>query len=105
MDNNQLESVESILMKNSNLIKICKIGRLACKLAQHAIFGEHVLKQCTPLGRGDLPALPHEEMMKLKGILQEQFPLFCRNPAELEEVWESAVLAIQHLCKKLRAKP
>ncbi len=101
MDNNQLESVESILMKNNNLIKICKIGRLAYKLAQHAIFGDHVLKQCTSLGRGDLPALPHEGMMKLKGILQEQFPLFCRNPAEFEVLWESAVLAIQHYAKDL----
>ena len=61
-----------------------------------------VLKRCTPLGRGDLPALPREGMDKLKSILKQQIPFAQRNPAEFEELWEVCIIAIQHLCERLR---
>ncbi len=64
---------------------------------QNSIFGEDILRHCTPLGKGDFPALPRDGMAKLKNVLQDQFSVFRRNPAEFEELWESAVIAIQHL--------
>ncbi len=50
-----LPHLGDLLKKNPHLIKISKIGRLACKLAQNSIFGEDILKRCTPLGKGDFP--------------------------------------------------
>ena len=98
----QLKSVESVVRSNSRSAKLSTIGRFACKLARHAVFGEAVLKRCTPLGRDDLPALPSEGMDKLKSILKQQLPFAQRNPAEFEELWEVCIIAIQHLCKRLR---
>ena len=72
----KLQPVEVVLSKNKKLIKISSIGRLACKLAQHSIFGEDVLKKSTPMGRGELPPLPKEDLDHLKKILRDIFPIF-----------------------------
>ena len=39
-----LQPVEVVLNKNRKLIKIGTVSKLACKLAQHSIFGEDNLK-------------------------------------------------------------
>ena len=85
------------MARNTNLLKIPKIGRLACKLAQLSIFGEDVLRASTPLGKGDLPALPASGMDKLKEVLLDQFHRYRRNLVEFEELWEECILSIQHL--------
>ena len=92
------------MARNANLLKIPKIGRLACKLAQFSIFGEDVLRASTPLGKGDLPALPASGMDKLKEVLLDRFPRYRRNLVEFEELWEECIVSIQHLCKRLRRK-
>ena len=102
IDQSKLQPVEVTLRKHKHLIKVCSVGRLACKLARFAIFGEDVLRGCTPLGKADLPALPRQELAKLKDILLKQFLLYRRNLVKFEEVWESCITAIQHLCKRLR---
>ena len=93
-----------VLACNANLLKIPKIGHLACKLAQFNIFGEDVLRASTPLGKGDLLALPASGMDKLKEVPFDQFPRYRRNLVELEELWEECTLSIQHLCKRLKPK-
>ncbi len=80
------------------------MSKLACKLAQHSIFGEDNLKRCTPVGRGELPPLSREKMSQLKEILRDLFPIFRKNAIEYEEVWQDCILSIQHLCKRLRMK-
>ena len=53
-----------------------KIGILAVKLAREAIFGDDVLRRCTPRGWNDMPALPQIELNHLKAALFGQFPRF-----------------------------
>ena len=47
-----------------------------------ALFGLDILERCTPLGTGKLPALPVEELMKLKQIMLHYFPQYWQNVAE-----------------------
>ena len=54
------------------------------------------------LDKAGLTDLPRQELARLKGILLEQFPLYRRSPFEFEEVWESCIISIPHLCKRLR---
>ena len=55
-----------------------------------------------PFVKAVLPALPRQELARLKCIQLEQFTLYHHNPVEFEEVWESCIIAIQYLCKCLR---
>ena len=36
-------------------VNVCSAGRLCCKLARYAFFGEDVMRACTPLGMRDRP--------------------------------------------------
>ena len=38
-------------------------------LARKSLFGEDIMKQCTPGGSKDLPALPLAELLELKSIV------------------------------------
>ena len=89
---------------SANLLKIPKIGHLACKLAQFSFFCEDVLRASLPLVKRDLPALPGSGIDKLKEVLLDQFPHYRRNLVEFEELWEEYVLSMQHLCMRLRRK-
>ena len=73
IDWSKLQPVKVILRKYKHLIKVCSVGRLACKLARFSNFGEDVLREYMPLGKADLPAFPRQELARLKGILLEQF--------------------------------
>ena len=73
IDWSKLQPVKVILRKHKHLMKVCSVGRLACKLARFSNFGEDVLREYMPLGKADLPALPRQELARLKCILLEQF--------------------------------
>ena len=94
--------VQEVLDRNKNLVRVSRAGKLSVKLAKEAFFGEEVMRQCTPLGMRGLPALPKEELARLKTTLIGLFPAYRRNPAEFEEVWESCIVSIQQACKRLR---
>ena len=93
--------VQEVLDRNKNLVRVSRAGKLSVKLAKEAFFGEEVMRQCTPLGMRGLPALPKEELARLKTTLIGLFPAYRRNPAEFEEVWESCIVSIQQACKRL----
>ena len=46
-------------------LKGAKLPTLAQKLAKEAVFGEKIMKQCTPFGRRSLPGLPTAELNNL----------------------------------------
>eukprot|EP00731_Ephydatia_muelleri_P014229 Em0007g1539a len=69
-----LVSVEVVLAQNTKLKGEGKAQTLAQKLAKQCLFGEEVLKLCTPLGISTLPALPSAELMQWKSIMLQQFP-------------------------------
>ena len=97
-----LNSVEVVLAQSTKLKGEGKAGTLAQKLAKECIFGEDVLKQCTPLGTSTLPALPSAELKQLKLIMLQQFPQYWRAPEDFETIWGKCVIAIQQCCKRLR---
>ena len=91
-----------MLQKYSSLITECKSDALTVKLAREAIFGDSVLKRCTPRGWKDLPALPQTELNQLKAILYGQFPRFWSCPEQFERLWATSQEALAQACKHLR---
>ena len=97
-----LSGIEEIIDRYPKLQTLCKAGSLACKLAREAIFGEEVLKQCTPKGNRNLPGLPSKELEELKRVMFTQYPQLWRTPVEFEPVWQRCLEAIQQASKCLR---
>ena len=97
-----LKPISDVLQKYSNLRVECTIGKLAVKLAREAIFGDSIMKRCTPRGWNDLPALPQVELNLLKATLFRQFPRFWVCPEEFERKWTTAQEALAQACKRLR---
>ena len=75
IDTSKLWSVQEVLTKHRRDINICSAGRLCCKLARYAFFGEDVMRACTP-GMRDRPGLPSADMAKLKETMISQFSIY-----------------------------
>ena len=99
-----LRSVEDVLMENIHLRTESHAGTLCQRLAKEAIFGEDIMKQCTPYGTRDAPGLPHEELYSLKTIMFRQFPRFHSCPHLFEETWKKCIGSIEQACKRIRLK-
>ena len=72
IDKTQLKRIPDVFQKYAELRKECKMTILAVKLAREVIFGDEILKRCTPRGWNGLPALPQAERNKLKATLLRQ---------------------------------
>lgn len=96
-----LDDVDDVMARYPNL-KGAKLPTLAMKLAKEAVFGEKIMKQCTPLGSRSLPGLPTAELNKLKEVLFRHTPQFWGNPAEFETLWSDCIASIGQACKRLR---
>lgn len=94
IERSELSNLDTVLAKYRNLRVESKVGMLAVKLAKEALFGEKVLEKCTVGGCRGLPALPLEELNRLKQTLFQQFPNYWATPAEFEVLWEKAVESI-----------
>ena len=77
-------------------------GSRAIKLAKDALFGDEVLKLCTPMGNRSLPALPTKELQQHKAIIYQQFPQYANPPSEFDELWKTCINAVQQFRKHLR---
>ena len=97
-----LSKISDVLLKYRHLQTEQTMGSLAAKLAREAIFGEDVMKRCTPKGWTDLPALPQAELELLKTTLFELFPRFRTCPWEFERKWIQARESVEQSCKRLR---
>ena len=102
IDRSRLWKVDAVLLKHRRDVNVCTAGRLTCKLARLAFFGEDVMKACTPLGGRNLPGLPQREMAELKSTVMSCFPVYNCSPSEFEDVWEKCLTALQQSCNKLR---
>ena len=98
----KLQPIASVLEQNHKLKGERNAGSLAIKLAKDALFGDEVLKLCTPMGTRSLPALPAKELQQLKTILFNQFPQYANSPTEFEELWKVCMIAVQQYSKRLR---
>ena len=96
--------VYTIIEKYPKLKGECKAGTLAVKLAKEALFGDAVLKQCTPAGSHKLPGLPTAKLFQLKKVIFKLFPQYHNSPVEFEPLWMRSVDAVQQACKQLSSK-
>ena len=76
------------------------MGKLACRLAQEAVFGIEVMKRCTPYVTKLLTGLPILEILEIKKEIFNLIPQYWGNPAEFEATWKTCVDAIQQCCKR-----
>ena len=100
--------MEYVLQKYRHLIKpgagTKNVSSLSVKLAKEAIFGEGVMKKCTPGGTRELPGLPRRELYTLKKILLQQFPRYWECLHDFIEVWKKCRGSIEQACKRERNK-
>ena len=87
-------------LKGCKELKTAEKARLlAKKLAREAIFGEEVMKQCTPEGTKQLPVLLKEEMFFSEASFPA-VPQFWYSPAEFEKLWKTKCwLAVEQACR------
>ena len=105
IDTTKLSSVDMVITKYSSKLKgEAKAPTLAMKLAKEAIFGDEVMKKCTPVGGRDLPGLPVVELQMLKQAMFNKFPQYWQNPCEFEGIWSDCMSSIGQACKRLRGQ-
>ena len=97
INKDSLSGIEEVIDHYPKLHTLCKAGALACKLAREAIFGEEILKRCTPKGNRNLPS---KELERLKRVMFTQYPQLWRTPVEFEPVWQRCLEAIQQASKR-----
>ena len=103
IDNTTLKSVCDVLKQNPELRTESGCGTLAQRLAKEALFGEEVMKRCTPNGSKKYPALPQEELYNLKHIVFNELKIFHHQPGDFEPVWQKrCMVAIEQACNRLR---
>ena len=78
------------------------ISMLTVKLAKEAIFGEDIMRRCTPGGTRDLPGLLYKELYDLKKIVLKQYPQYWRCFHEFEAIWKKCRDSIEQACKRSR---
>ena len=104
IDATKLSSINMVVAKYSKLKGEAKAPTLAMKLAKEAIFGDEVMKKCTPVGGRDLPGLPVAELQMLKQAMFNKFPQYWQNPYEFEGLWSDCMGSIGQACKRLRGQ-
>ena len=77
---------------------------LTVKLAKEAVFGEEVMRRCTPGGTRELPALPSMELYELKRTVLAQFPHYWNCLHDFEGVWKKCRDSLEQACKRARRK-
>ena len=97
-----LSSCESVAHAHHHLCVPSKVTTLAVKLARKAVFGDNVMRRCTPYGARDFPELPITELAELKQTIRNLFPMYWNKPQEFEVLWTKCVDAIGQACKRLR---
>lgn len=102
IDSSALITVEEVLAKYRKLKGEAKAPTLAMKLAREAIFGDDVMRRCTPVAGRELPGLPIAELQLLKQTIFKNFPQYWSNPSEYEGLWGDCMNSIGQACKRLR---
>ena len=102
IDKSKLRSIPEVLQKYPELQTDAKMGVLGVKIAREALYGDDIMKQCTPKGWHDLPALPQGQLFQLKTTLWNQFPRYWSCPEAFEKKWMTVQEAVAQACKRLR---
>ena len=102
IDSSSLSSIDSVLQKYRGDVEQGKMVAVARKLAVEAVFGEGVLRQCTPSGRTSYPALPISSLYTIKQAVLDNFPRFWDKPEEFKKEWTLCKKGIERCCAQLR---
>lgn len=95
------KTVQAVIENNH---KLTKVSTLAVKIAKEAVFGEMVMRKCTPMGSRELPGLPRKELFQIKQALFDLFPSYWKNSEDFETIWATCIDSIGQACKRLRSK-
>lgn len=98
------KTIQAVIENNHKLAKVSKVSTLAVKIAKEAVFGEMVMRKCTPMGSRELPGLPRKELFEVKQALFDLFPSYWKNSEDFESVWAACIDSIGQACKRLRSK-
>ena len=93
--------IQQVISVNHSLCNTGKLTTLAVRIAREAVYGDCILRQCTPLGTRGLSKRELEE--DKKGTVRP-LSCLCQKPEEFEPIWAARVSAIGQCCKKLRKK-
>ncbi len=103
INSDSLVSIDEVLWKYRRYIVTEKVSALARRLAIEAVFGNDILKKCTPKGRTKLPALPTDLLYTLKQTLLNACPSYWAKPVQFEDVWNKKCLSgLKALCNEAR---
>ena len=81
-------------------------GKLGRALAVHVYFGESVLRESTPCGKGKLPPLNKQKLQNLVMDIHHHPSFASMNMKDFQELVKSKIYpSIAHLCKELRNPP
>ena len=98
-----VDEVLGTVLDSKREIEEEKAGTITQMLARESIFGEDVMKRCTPSGSKGFPALPKTELFQLKTIIFRHLPKYLRTPEDFETLWKSKCsVAIEQACRRLR---
>jgi len=102
IDKSKLRCIPEVLHKYPELQTDATMGVLGVKIAREALYGDDIMKQCTPKGWHDLPALSQGQLFQLKTTLCNQFPRYWSCPEAFEKKWATVQEAVAQACKRLR---
>ncbi len=77
------------------------LRKLAIILARGCVFGDDVLVQSSPSGRGRTTSLSTEKMVEIRRIVRQRARAL--SEAAFEEVWENCIKSIKKTCQYLHS--
>ena len=102
---NDLKNIEEVIDIHKDLLTINAPGTLAQCLEKEAVFGEDIMKMCTPTGSKQHKALPQRELLLIKTTIFKQYPQYRNDPRGFEDkIWIKCQTAIEQACGRLRRK-
>lgn len=102
IDKSSLISVDDVLHKYKKDVLRNRVSTIGVRLARKAIFGDAVMKRCTPMGRKSYPALPTEPLSLLKSVLFKTFSGSWSKPSDSERAWQRCLKSLERACSELR---
>ena len=73
-------------------------GTVAQQVARSAVFGDEIMKICTPLGSKECKALPQSGLWSIKCAIFKEYPQYWHCPEGFEESWKK--LLNRHVTQK-----
>ena len=94
-----LKSIDPVIEERRDLVKINASATLAQYLAKETVFGEEIMRLCTPTGSKQRKALPQQELLSIKTAIFKLYPLYWHDPRGFEEmIWAKCHTAIVQAC-------